>query len=1200
MRDFSVISSPSLGLRPGAMRSTTPSRFCRAARLTAVLAAVCSGVILIGGVLAGGLIAPAVGQEPTVTSPASPASPAPPARVGEIGPEIYYLQDEGGRLVPVPGFRYRDFVELFKMQEGLPGGLQPPPAVLEKIDVRIDLRAAAALPGETAPATVECTVRQIRSGWVNVPIDLGGMLIAAPPTHEGPGRVMVDAEPPRDGQPPAYRLWFDAVPGATGDTRHTVTLEGRIPVERAPRVTAVGLRLPPATTSLVTIEHDEPDPIVTVAVPPAPPRAVASMPDDPIEIAGLVGPVRLRVAAREAATGGWATVPQSTVESIVRIDGRNAFIEATIRLENLRPDSNRVRVSLPTRTTLRRVGGAGTLVSRGGTDESATVEIAIDRDAEGRATLEIDCERPIDAARGRSIELIGFAVTGVPPWRQWGRVTLFVDGDWRAEWPDVPGIRRVDPPAALRRPGFVASFSYDAQPASLPLKVQPRPSRVVIEPEYRYHVAATRLALVARARVTARGAPATEVVMELPGLDGGADGGTDGGTDGVWAIEEVGPPTLVDATAITIDGDVITVPFFQSLGGDATIEIRASRRLPREATELEWSLPMPRADLVVPAAVSITADSDIEVLFDASRSRGLVRQVAAGTPRAVGEGESAALLYRLDAAAGRFVGSRRFLPRRIDATIATRADVDETDIVVEQDIRLDVMHVPLDCVELVVADEILARGTVEIRQKDVLLEPLDPRPPGDPEPALDAGLAGATRVLRVYPPEPIIGTGDLFVRYRLPSPQISPESTETIRLPLVLPGGARIDRQTLVIEAADTLAVDVPDEGWRRDVVQDERLRAWVAGKRQQTVRLAIATRPRASAGGLVVEAAWLRTELLADRREDIFSYVLGGTGERTSVTLPGLPGDDARTYLASLDGSPLPVAMTVDGGRMLELPRSVPSGLRGGGSPRRRLEIRVAGPRGGDGWERWAAHLRLPVPVQLTPPVFDSRVVERRFYWEITAREDDHLLARPSRWTSQQRWAWDRTGLASTPIISSTALAEWLALTADPFGGEPVASPAAPRLVERRAVYSGVGPPSAATMWLVPTWCLVLASSGTMLLLGLAVVYIAWFRRPVVVVSLLAAGVLAAAAQPALAPLLVQAAVPGAALAVLAWLLRMVFDRRAVGREPVATAAVSPSSLTRSLELPPSLIVSRSSVQQRPNGHGRDETATIVGRSAS
>lgn len=1168
------------------MTATTP-HFCGD---TDRLRTVCAGVRVLIAAMAVALAlvdargTPAAAQEPAAVSPA--------ARVSEIGPEIYYLEDEGGRLVPVPGFRYRDFVELFKMQEGLPGGLQPPAAVLEKLVVRLDVRSAAALPGDTAPATVECTVRQIRAGWVHVPIELGGMLITAPPTHDGPGRVVVDAEQPQDGQPPGYRLWFDAPTTAAGDTRHTVVLEGRLGVDRAPRAAAVGLRLPPATTSLVVILDDEPDPIVTVATPPAPARAVATVPGEPIEIPGLVGGVRLRVAAREAASGGWATVPQSTVESVVRVDGRNAMFEATIRLENLRPDTKRMRVALPARATLRRIGGAGTLVTRGGTGEAETVEVAIDRDAEGRATVEIDCERPIDASRNRSIELIGFAVTGVPPWRQWGRVTLSVDGDWRAEWPDVPGIRRVDPPTALRRPGFIAAFSYDAQPASLPLTVLPRPSRVVVEPEYRYHVAATRLALVARARVTARGAPATDIVLELPGLDG----------DDGWAVEEVGPPTLVDSTAVSVDGDRITVPFFQSLGGDATIEIRASRRISRDATDLEWDLPVPRADLVVPATVSITSDSDIEVLFDATRSRGLVRQAAAATPRRPAEGDSTALLYRLDAAAGRFVGSRRFLPRRIDATIATRADVDEAEIAVEQEIRLDVMHVPLDCVELVVADEILTRGTFEVRQRDVLLEPLGnagpaesaaAARPGQTDSAPDAGATTATRVVRVYPPDPIIGSGELVVRYRLPIPAINPESTEAVRLPIVLPGAARIDRQTLLVEAADALAVDVPDEGWRRDVVPDEQIRAWVAGKRQQTVRLAIATRPRASASGIVVEAAWLRTELLADRREDVFSYVLGGSGERITVTLPGQQGTERRTYLATLDGATLPVTLAGDGGHMIELPRV-------NGTQRRRLEIRVTGPRMLYGWERWATRLRLPVPVRLAPPVFDSRVVERRFYWEITAREDDHLLARPSRWTSQQRWFWNRTGLASAPVISSAALADWLALTADPFGGPVPVADAAPRLVERRAVYSGVGSPGTATMWLVPTWCLVLVSSGTTLLVGLAIAYVAGFRRPVILVSLLAAGVLAAAAQPTLAPLLMQAAVPGVVLAGLAGLLRFALERRDLAPEPGPPAVGSGSSLTRSLDLPPPLVVSRSSVQHGPAVSGRDDTATIVGRSVS
>jgi len=1225
------------GLRHAVMRVPTSFRPVRPCRVMAVLAGL--GVTAL---LGGGPRVPVVAQETAVP---------PPARLGEIGPEIYYLEDEGGRLVPVPGFRYRDFVELFKMREGLPGGLQPPAAILERLAVRLDLRASAALPGETAPVTIECTVKQLRGGWVHVPIDLGGLIFSAAPEHVGPGRVVIDAEPRAspptgtragppaesraDGQPPMYRLWFDATVAPAAETRHTVVLTGRVAVERAPGAATVGLRLPAATSSLVRIQTDEPDPVVTVASPPAAPREILPTdaatpqtapdkdgPQDGVEIAGLVGPVRLRVAARDAVAGAWATVPQSTVESLVRIDGRNALVEATIRLENLRPGTNRVRVALPPRTTLRRVGGNATLIARGGTTDAAMVDVAIDRDVEGRSTIEIECERPVDAGRSRPIELIGFAVTGVPPWRQWGRVSVLLEGDWRAEWPDVPGIRRVDPPPAVRRPGLVASFTYDSQPASLPLTVQPRPSRLVVEPDYRYHVSATRLGLVARARISARGAPLTEFIVQLPGIDGDLES--------AWAVEEVGPPTLVDSSSVSTDGDRLTIPLLQSFAGDATIEVRASRRLARDVTDLEWSLPVPRADLVVPAGVSITSDSDIEVLFDAARSRGLVRQVSAGLPRSEGEGDATALLYRLDAASGRFVGSRRFLPRRTDATIATRADVDESDVVVEQTIRLDVVHVPLDCVELVVAEEIVAGGTLEVRQKDVQLEPLDTRLPAEPAggvlrggetdgvagaavppvagrpvdpaadaPATDRGPTGTFRVLRVYPPEPIIGSGEIVVRYRLPTPAINPESTETMRLPLILPGDARIDRQTLVIEAAEALAVDVPDESWRRDVVPDERVRAWVASRRQQTARLAIATRPRVSTGGIIVEAAWLRTELLPDRREDVFSYVLGGAGERTTVSLPGT-GDDGedRTCAVRLDGATLPVLATADGGFAVEVPR-------GAQAQRRLLEIRVAAPRAVAGWDRWATRLRLPSRIRLEPPVFAARVAERRFYWEITAREDDHLLGRPARWTSQQRWSWGRLGFASTPVVSSAAIGEWLARKIDASSADPQAASALPQLVERRVVYSGIGPPGGAAPWLVPTWTLVLLASGTTLLIGLAIAYLPWARRPGVLVPLVAGGVLATAAFPALAPLLVQSALPGAALATLAGVLRFILEPATTGRAPQQPAAViSASSLTRAVEMPESLVVARSSVQRTRSreisspADELDEPATTASRS--
>jgi len=126
--------------------------------------------------------------------------------------------------------------------------------------------------------------------------------------------------------------------------------------------------------------------------------------------------------------------------------------------------------------------------------------------------------------------------------------------------------------------------------------------------------------------------------------------------------------------------------------------------------------------------------------------------------------------------------------------------------------------------------------------------------------------------------------------------------------------------------------------------------------------------------------------------------------------------------------------------------------------------------------------------------------------------------------------------------------------------------------------------------IWVVPTWLLVLAASGPVLALGLLGVYLPWLRTVPVVLGLAVVAGLAAAAFPELAPLVVQAAVPGAALAALAAALRFVLDERSPMPPPrVPAAVVSASSLTQ-VAPQPSLIINPSSPPQR-------EGATAVGR---
>lgn len=1086
-------------------------------------------IVAVAALVAWGGAARAADVPPGVDRAAQPV-------VAEPGPEIYYLEDEAGRLVPVPGFRYRDFLELFRLREGLPAALEPPAAVLEDLVVQCDLTNVDTAAG-SCPATIEAVVRQTRSGWTPLKLGLDGLVLSAAPRHEGPGRVVVDADP--DG---GYRGWFDA-PADGGDVRHVVALEGAVPIDVAESSDTLALRLPMATASTVKIRTARAAP--EVAVLPPPPGRPTVTPDvggtSIVSIAGAAGAVRVRLAAAGARDAMWEAVPQATVESVVRIDGRSALTDAAIRLENLAPGTDTIRVTLPPRTVLRGVRPPATLVARGGTAESPTATIAIDGGRDGRAVAELECERPVDPGDGGAVETIGFAVAEVESWRQWGRVSLVVEGDWRAEWTDRPGVRRVDPPPAARRPGFVAAFAYDALPASLPVRVRPRVSRVVVEPEYRFDVGAARVALEARLRVLARGAPATTLVLDVdPGFE----------------IDDVGPPGIVDVAGVTSAGGRVTIPFLQPLAGDAVVEVRGSRRIDRDAAELSWQMPVPRADVVARATVVVASDSDIELVPDAAASVGLVRQTGGGRGRQEEEGT---LVYRMDGGRGTFAAARRFLTRRVDADVAVRARIDAAAIDVEETIRLDVAHVPLEFVELAVPVEVLATATLEVRQGGVALEPFVAAPPAGATP--DAGPTSPPQILRAVLAEPLLGSGVIVVGYRLPAPFVPAETTVAAELPLVLPEDVRIERQTAAITAVDQFTVDVRGDGWRTELGGDDASRAWTATQPLGALPLAIAERQRAVVEA-VVEAAWLRTHLLADRREDIATYVVSGGGDAVGIAVPA--GAGTVSCSVTCDGQPLPATRDATAAFAVTLPR-------GAAGRRRVLEVRTTAARP-SGWAAIGARLGLPERLRLDPPAFGAGVAERRFFWEITTRPDEHVLGAPPSWTAQQRWRWSRFGFERPAAVDAAALTAWI----DASAGTAAAAPAEPEAVAARVVFSGLGAPGSALLWLVPSWCVVLVASGMTLAAGLACVYVAAARRASVVVPVLAAIAVGTAALPDLAPLAARAALPGVALSILAWILRGLVDREpraAVVRRPVT---VSASSLTR-IAAPPSLVVGSS-----------------------
>lgn len=1081
-----------------------------------------------------------------------PASPSPTDGVRETQPELYYLEDDSGRLVPVPGFRYRDFMELFRLREGLAGPAQPPAVLIERVLYRIDARAETGSERAWA-ATVECTVHQTRTGWVPLPVGLRGLLLDRPPVHEGPGRMAVDTDP--NG---GVRCWFELPADAAKDVRHTVRFLGRVAVDHSTGQDFVEVAMPAAVATRLELVTSRPAPAVSLS--PEQSGHVEITPDEDgglVEVTGLVGDVRLRIT--DAADHGvTAAAAQVECKSVVRITGRTATVAAELDLAGLPPGSSLVQLALPNGMKLRSVGGGATRVESAAAADPKTLDLSVIAAADGRATITVECEGPVDPSGRIPLEPLGFAVEGIEPWRQWGRAILVVDGELQANWDDATGLRRVDPPAAQREPGFVAAFAYDAQPTELALRIRPRRSRLVIEPEYRYDVSSARISVEGRLRVAVRGAPVNGIAVAL---------------DPAWNLGDVGPAGLVDAAAARVDGGLVTIPFLQPLAGDAIVEFKATRGIAADDRDVAWEFPTPRADLVGPATVVITADTDIELAPDAEASAGLVRQTASSIPAA--DAGRIPLVYRLDSPAGRFVAGRRFLPRRVEATVATRVAIGEQRADVEEVIRLNVMHVPLEFVEVAVPETAIASGTFEIRQGPELLEAVELNRLSEGD-VPDLQLVS----LRALLPVPLLGEGEVVVRYSLPVPELPREATLAFDLPLALPAAAGLARQTAVVSDAGGITVGVRGEAWRRDVTgRAGGQRSWSAPKSQYLLPLSLTERVREATSGAIVEAAWLQTRLYPRTREDTTTLLVSAATGPFAVEL-GINDLLPAACDVRVDGTAVLAEWQGRGRMVIDFDDETDADR----VALRLVEIRTTSPWGGT-----AAGLGLPWPLPLNPPGFAVDVRERRFSWELITAEDDSVLGAPADWTNQQQWIWQGMGWRQETVVSQASLADWVRRGLPAAAADLRLLALDQRPAGRRTVYAGVGSPGPATLLIVPTWTLVLLASGPILALGLGSLSRPTWRRPGVLLGLTTAAVLGAAAAPGAAILVAQAAAPGVLLTLVAAGLHQLVNRDSTPR-PAGPAAASPSSLTRTAAPTVSLLVAPSAASGEAKGRDRDQ----------
>ncbi len=688
-----------------------------------------------------------------------------------------------------------------------------------------------------------------------------------------------------------------------------------------------------------------------------------------------------------------------------------------------------------------------------------------------------------------------------------------------------------DLPEGLRRKDVVAGFEYFGQPNSLTARVVPRKTRVSVEPQYTYHVAAERTDLEARLKYTIRGARLFKLDLDLPD----------------WEIDSAGPENVVDANSISAASDgSVTIPLVSPATGELEVTIKAHRANAAGAKLIEWTLPEPRADVAGPAELAIVPAENIDLTPQSDKLVGLSRSTGVSPSS---ESQPSALYYRSEQARAKFRADFAVNPQSIKVETETRAALRARQIEVSQSIDYQIRYEPLDRLVLNVPRKLFDERKLRFSLGDEVVEPYEV---GE-QPAADR------RSVQLPLKQPTTGHVRLDVLYATPQANLSPVSSTVIEIPLVVPSDS---------PPVANVAILTPDSGIRIEQREGpwsvaEPPKSAPAGPNQvrlsaaepaADLRLALSLDDRRGASATFIDRAWIQTWLTESVRQDRAVYNFTTDTESLRVLLPaGIAAGDVEV---TLDGKDVAPVTDSPGTLIVSLPPTIPV--------RREhlLAIRYQFEGGGarSGW------------LSFEFPRFEKQVKVRRTYWQVVLPPDESLLSGGGDLAPEFIWRWRDYGLGfeRVPLKEQPQLEQWigspLVIQGDD-AAKPSAAAVSDELPQRtnRYLFSTIGAETRFEIVVARRWLVLLLASLATLLVGFAVIYLPILRKPRVLLAVAALLLIAVLIWPEPAVLLTQAASLGLCLAVVAFVMRHAMKLRRGGRDTAssqrALAAIERSS---------------------------------------
>ena len=601
--------------------------------------------------------------------------------IRESQPQIYYLPNTDGTLIPVPGFTLENFEEMLRHQRQSAHNQATVPWSIQAISATGTLMEDGNDGGESGVAErrgtyrdggvvdllVEFTIRTMGDELVRIPLLMDGAVFLRDESPAGVVEHTLSYEEDAGG-------FVCRLQGVAGKN-HRLRLRFLVPLTETGMTVRFQLAMPRATYSMIqidlpltegTISETSPEPVPealldgtsggdtgTVAarrVGPLQVRVVESgnlltindgeKTGEPSQIVvrGQGGPCTLtwnRPIEQETSVGDGSVVGK--IRIVVWPQGGVRF-QAALRVSRRSEPLERIRVRFPKGTVL--IPDAEGDSHRGYTvsqpeeisadiSDCRIVEVRFHEKKIGSAeiflTADLGYEMLIGAA---AIQLSGFDVIGFP--QQSGEISLLGIGDWKAVPEELVGVRQkqeedfyADAPPA-QEPNPLGSFEYYTQPFSLPVRLLSRRPHLNMSGEY----AVTATPEMLRLDAVFDGNVSQAELQRLEFRIGG------------WTFDSMTGDGIAPGPGQVDDTGMLRIPLQRPAAGRFRLRLLAHRLPDPGLDPIRFELPSPICDATGSFMLQVSSRSDMLLIPELEKLRGMVRIGEVSLPHSVIVGTS--------------------------------------------------------------------------------------------------------------------------------------------------------------------------------------------------------------------------------------------------------------------------------------------------------------------------------------------------------------------------------------------------------------------------------------------------------------------------------------------------------------------------------------------------------------------------------